>query len=197
LSPQEFAQLQGRPGSQSRDKVKFDVVGNAVEFPRQVQIPPASPFEVLSPETQMPVIVGNDGDAFVGEGIRFINGADSAHDPIYGGPPLGGLALQVSSSDVTFTGITFERFIVAMQANDMIVLPNNMANRDLPSSIGHWTSIWIASSMRTLRSDLACTAAWARTWRSSKSARRCRNGCLAFRTSSLAPPIASRSSLGP
>ena len=119
LSDYERAQVQGLPGKASRDKVQFKVPGGAVRFPLQIQEKPFFDFAVLSPNTLMPAVEGNEGDAFVGNGIRFTNGPDDAVDTLnnpkfFVGAPLGGKALSVLSSDVIFTGITFERFITTL-----------------------------------------------------------------------------------
>lgn len=120
LSGAEADSVAGEPGAASRDEILFDVTGEAVRFPLQVQQKPAIDFAVLSPMSLLPPLAGNDGDSITGGGIRFTNGPDDAVDtantpPFYHGAPLGGLALTVSSSNITVSGVTFERFIQGMQ----------------------------------------------------------------------------------
>jgi hypothetical protein len=127
LSEAEADSIAGEPGAASRDEIRFDVTGGAVRFPLQIQEKSAIDFAVLSPVSLMPPLAGNDGDAIIGDGIRFTNGPDDAIDttntpPFYNGAPLGGLGLILSSSDITVSGVTFERFILSMQ-----VLPTGEA----------------------------------------------------------------------
>ncbi len=119
LSAAEQAQVDGQPGVASRDRIVFDVDGGAVRFPLQIQEKPPFDFAVLTPISLMPRLAGNDGDAIDGDGIRFTNGDDDATDtvnnpPIFRHAPLGGIALEIASSDFSVRGVTFERFILSL-----------------------------------------------------------------------------------
>ncbi len=119
LSASEQANIEGSPGSASRDRIVFDVDGGAVRFPLQVQPKPPFEFAPLISVTLMPKLAGNDGDAIDGGGIRFTNGGDDAIDttntpPIFRHAPLGGTALDIASSDFSLRDVTFERFILSL-----------------------------------------------------------------------------------
>lgn len=137
LSSEEAGQVSGTPGPASRDDIRFDVADGAVRFPLQIQEKLPFDYAILTPQSRLPAMTGNDGDAITGAGIRFTNGADDAIDtinqpPFYNGAPLGGLALVVRSSDITISDVTFERFISAMQVE--------------PSSAGGLANITIANN---------------------------------------------------
>jgi len=119
LSDAERGRIDGAPGAESRDQIKFDVVGGAVRFPLQVQKKPEMDFAVLTSSSLAPALIGNDGDAILGGGIRFTNGPDDATDTLnsprlFTGAPLGGTGLVVQSSNFVIEGVTFERFILSL-----------------------------------------------------------------------------------
>lgn len=101
LSAAERAQLDGVPGAGSGDEIRFDVDGGRIEVPEQT-VPWGFEWEPAPAETGLPRLENNTGDRIVGGGVIIANG------PVDG--PIGGLALKVSSSDVSVEGVTFERF---------------------------------------------------------------------------------------
>src|SRR5690606_18503101 len=95
LSTQEAASVTGEPGGASADEITFDVPGGRVESPAQA-VPEGSPWTVAEADTVLPALEGNDGDTITGGGVVLANGPE--------GGPIGGRALQVSSSEVSITG---------------------------------------------------------------------------------------------
>jgi hypothetical protein len=101
LSDSEAGQVQGSPGAQSADEIRFDVVGDRVETPVQ-EVPDGEAWTPAPAETALPVLTGNRDDHIVGGGVTIANG------PVDG--PVGGRALEIASSDVSVSGVRFERF---------------------------------------------------------------------------------------
>lgn len=119
LDKGELRQVRGTPGPAAADRIRFAVKGGVVRLPLQVQARPDQAFAVLQSKSRMPVMKGNDGDSIEGRGIRLTNGPVDARDtvnakPLFKGAPIGGTGLVIESSDLSITGVTFERFTQAL-----------------------------------------------------------------------------------
>lgn len=101
LSAAEAEQIDGAPGADSPDQLRFDVDGDRVEVPVQ-SVPEGMDWEPAPADTLLPELSNNAGDTLLGDGVTIANGPE--------GSPIGGLALRINSSDVTVTATRFERF---------------------------------------------------------------------------------------
>jgi len=120
LSAKERSQIQGHPGANRADQILLTQIlltpgaGAQITLPAQPGIPVAGPAAFKSGNTadlksSLPALRGNDGDLVDGAGVILANGPD--------GSAVGGVGMQISSSNFTLRNVTLRRWAIPININ--------------------------------------------------------------------------------